>query len=68
MNTWVYEGFDATYAMIGVSFDKFYYESDTYLLGKDLVDEGINSSKFYKKQDNSTWVSLEDYKLDDKFR
>ncbi len=66
MNNWVYEGFDATYNLIGVNFDKFYYESDTYLLGKDLVDEGMKSGEFYSKEDNSVWCDLSDRGLDHK--
>lgn len=66
MNDWVYEGFNATYKKMGVDFDKFYYESDTYLLGKDLIDEGLNSGVFYKNEDGSVWVDLENDGLDKK--
>lgn len=66
MNNWVYEGFEETYRKLGVSFDKFYYESDTYLLGKDLVEQGLASGAFYKKEDGSVWVDLTDAKLDHK--
>ncbi len=66
MNGWVYEGFDATYRKIGVSFDQFYYESDTYLLGKDIVEEGLEKKVFYRKEDNSVWIDLSDEKLDEK--
>ena len=66
MNGWVYEGFNDTYKNIGVSFDKFYYESDTYLLGKDLVDEGLDREVFYRKGDHSVWCDLSDQKLDEK--
>ena len=66
MNGWVYDGFNATYDRMGVDFDKFYYESDTYLLGKDLIDEGLSSGVFYKNEDGSVWVDLEDEGLDKK--
>jgi len=66
MNVWVYEGFDATYKTIGVNFDKFYYESDTYLLGKEVVEEGLNKKVFYKKEDGSVWVDLTSDGLDEK--
>jgi arginyl-tRNA synthetase len=66
MNGWVYQGFDATYKRMGVSFDKTYYESETYLLGKNLVEEGLDKKVFYKKDDNSVWVDLSDVKLDQK--
>ncbi|MGB3589851.1 MAG: arginine--tRNA ligase, partial [Tunicatimonas sp.] len=66
MNSWVYEGFDATYQKIGVSFDQFYYESDTYLLGKDIVEEGLEKKVFYQKENNSVWIDLSDEKLDEK--
>lgn len=66
MNQWVYDGFEATYSMIGVDFDQYYYESNTYLLGKDLVEEGLEKKQFYQKEDNSTWVDLSSGKLDDK--
>ncbi len=66
MNTWVYEGFDATYHRMGVDFDKYYYESDTYLLGKNIVDEGLEKSVFYKKENGSVWVDLSDEGLDEK--
>jgi arginyl-tRNA synthetase len=66
MNGWVYEGFDATYNKLGVEFDKLYYESDTYLLGKDLIDEGLAKGVFYKKPDGSVWVDLTDAGLDHK--
>jgi arginyl-tRNA synthetase len=66
MNNWVYEGFDQTYKRLGVDFDKIYYESDTYLLGKKLVREGLDKGVFYKKDDGSVWVDLKDYKLDEK--
>jgi arginyl-tRNA synthetase len=66
MNGWVYAGFDATYQKIGVSFDQIYYESDTYLLGKDIVEEGLASGVFYRKDDGSVWIDLTDEKLDEK--
>ncbi|MCH7400574.1 arginine--tRNA ligase [Belliella kenyensis] len=66
MNEWVYEGFDATYTKMGVDFDKFYYESDTYLLGKDIVEEGLEKGVFFKKDNNSTWVDLSAEGLDEK--
>ncbi|UJP63466.1 arginine--tRNA ligase [Mongoliitalea daihaiensis] len=66
MNGWVYEGFDATYKRMGVSFDKFYYESDTYLLGKDIVEEGLAKGVFFKKENGSIWVDLTDEGLDEK--
>src|SRR5690554_3263527 len=66
MNGWVYEGFDVTYKNIGVDFDKNYYESDTYLLGKDLVEEGLSKGVFYKKDDGSVWIDLTDEGLDEK--
>src|SRR5690606_16352408 len=53
MNGWVYKGFDATYKRLGVDFDKFYYESDTYLLGKDIIREGLEKGVFFKKKDGS---------------
>lgn len=66
LNGWVYEGFNATYQKIGVDFDKTYYESDTYLLGKDIVEEGLQKGVFYKKEDNSVWIDLTDQGLDHK--
>lgn len=66
MNQWVYEGFDATYQNIGVSFDKIYYESNTYLLGKNIVEEGLDKGIFFKKEDGSVWVDLADEGLDQK--
>ncbi|MBL7828642.1 MAG: arginine--tRNA ligase [Saprospiraceae bacterium] len=66
MNNWVYQGFDQTYGDLGVSFDKLYYESDTYLLGKDIVEQGLSKSVFYKKEDGSVWVDLTDAGLDHK--
>jgi arginyl-tRNA synthetase len=66
MNGWVYEGFDATYKKMGVDFDKFYYESDTYLLGKGIVDEGLEKGVFFKKENGSVWVDLSAEGLDEK--
>jgi len=66
MNTWVYAGFDETYRNIGVDFDKMYYESNTYLLGKTTVEEGLASGVFFKKDDNSVWIDLTAEGLDQK--
>lgn len=66
MNGWVYEGFEKTYRNIEVDFDKFYYESNTYLLGKDIVKEGLEKGIFYKKDDGSVWIDLTDEGLDHK--
>jgi arginyl-tRNA synthetase len=66
MNAWVYQGFDETYKKLGVSFDKFYYESNTYILGKDIVDQGLNMGVLYKKEDGSVWVDLTNEGLDHK--
>lgn len=66
MNQWVYEGFDQTYRRIGIAFDKTYYESDTYLLGKDIVEEGLAKGVFYKKDDGSVWIDLTEEGLDQK--
>lgn len=66
MNSWVYKGFDATYNRMGVDFDVNYYESNTYLLGKKLVEEGLESKVFFKKEDGSVWVDLSDEGLDEK--
>ena len=66
MNGWVYDGFDATYREMGVDFDKLYYESDTYLIGKDQVSKGLKSGAFNQRQDGSVWVDLTDRGLDEK--
>ena len=66
MNGWVYEGFDVTYQKLGVDFDKIYYESQTYLLGKKIVEEGLAQGVFFKKDDGSVWVDLADAGLDQK--
>jgi arginyl-tRNA synthetase len=58
MNGWVYEGFDVTYKKLGVKFDTFYYESNTYLLGKEIVQEGLEKGAFYQKEDGSVWIDL----------
>jgi arginyl-tRNA synthetase len=66
MNSWVYAGFEATYHKMGVAFDKYYYESNTYLLGKDIVEEGLEKGVFFKKEDGSVWIDLTDEGLDQK--
>jgi arginyl-tRNA synthetase len=66
MNAWVYDGFTETYQELGVSFDSYYYESDTYLLGKDIVDQGLSSGVFFQKDDGSVWCDLSDEGLDEK--
>ena len=66
MNSWVYAGFDETYKRMGVSFDKIYYESDTYLVGRDTVLEGLKKGLFYRKEDNSVWADLTADGLDQK--
>lgn len=66
MNGWVYEGFDVTYKRIGSDFQKMYYESDTYLLGKQFVEEGLQKGIFYKKEDGSVWIDLTADGLDEK--
>lgn len=66
MNGWVYAGFDESYRRMGISFDKIYYESDTYLLGKDLIQEGLDMGVFFRKEDQSVWIDLTDEGLDQK--
>jgi len=66
MNSWVYEGFDQTYKRLGINFDKMYYESNTYLLGKDLVEDGLRKGVLFKKEDNSVWIDLTADGLDEK--
>ena len=66
MNSWVYEGFDVTYKRIGSDFQKMYYESDTYLLGKQFVEEGLQKAVFNKKEDGSVWIDLTADGLDEK--
>lgn len=66
MNSWVYDGFDITYKTLGVDFDKNYYESDTYLLGKENIIDGLKKGIFYKKDDGSVWIDLSEEGLDEK--
>ncbi len=66
MNGWVYEGFDITYKRIGTDFHKMYYESNTYLLGKDFVEQGLSAGVFFKKEDGSVWIDLTAEGLDEK--
>lgn len=66
MNAWVYEGFDETYNKLGIDFDKVYYESETYLLGKDLVNKGLEKGVFYRREDGSVWIDLTKDGLDEK--
>ncbi|WP_121967044.1 arginine--tRNA ligase [Myroides sp. N17-2] len=66
MNQWVYDGFAVSYKNLGVDFDKVYYESNTYLLGKDEVEKGITQGVFFRKEDNSVWIDLSDEGLDEK--
>ena len=66
MNSWVYEGFDETYKRIGADFNKVYYESQTYILGKNLVEAGLEKGVFYKEEDGSVWIDLTDDGLDKK--
>ena len=66
MNQWVYDGFEVTYKNIGVDFDSYYYESNTYLLGKDNIAEGLEKGVFFKKEDGSVWCDLTDEGLDEK--
>jgi arginyl-tRNA synthetase len=66
MNSWVYEGFQETYSALGVDFDQYYYESNTYLLGKDIVEEGLAKNVFFKKEDGSVWIDLTADGLDEK--
>ena len=66
MNQWVYKGFEVTYSNLGVDFDQYYYESDTYLLGKDVVEDGLKKGVFYRKEDSSVWIDLTDEGLDEK--
>ena len=66
MNDWVYKGFDQTHKTMGVDFDKLYYESETYLLGKDVIADGIKQGKFYAKDDGSVWIDLTSKGLDEK--
>lgn len=66
MNGWVYGGFDETYNRIGIDFDKIYYESDTYLLGKEYVQEGLEKGLLFKKEDGSVWIDLSEKNLEEK--
>ncbi|NJK95988.1 MAG: arginine--tRNA ligase, partial [Bacteroidales bacterium] len=66
MNGWVYEGFDETYKKLGVDFDRIYYESQTYLLGKTIVREGLDKGILYQRPDNSVWINLTNEGLDEK--
>lgn len=66
LNGWVYEGFEKTYTKLGVDFDTYFYESDTYLLGKDIVEEGLEKGVFFRKENNSVWVDLSEEGLDEK--
>lgn len=66
MNSWVYDGFDATYQTMGITFDKMYYESQTYLLGKKIVDDGLKRGVLYSREDNSVWADLTADGLDEK--
>jgi len=66
MNGWVYQGFEATYNTMGVGFDKVYYESNTYILGKDMVQQGLESGTFFSKEDGSVWIDLSAQGLDEK--
>ena len=66
MNQWVYEGFDETYKALGVDFDKIYYESQTYTIGREMVLKGLENGLFYRKEDGSVWADLSDFGLDEK--
>lgn len=66
MNSWVYAGFEETYQKLGVDFDCYYYESETYKLGKELIENGLKDNSFYKKADGSVWIDLEDVGMDHK--
>jgi len=66
MNTWVYEGYKVTYDRLDIKFDKVYYESQTYLLGKDLIKKGLDKKIFYQKEDGSVWVDLKEFGLEEK--
>src|SRR5690606_22582565 len=66
MNGWVYKGFNETYKNLGVDFDQLYYESNTYLLGKDIVSEGLEKGVFFTKDDGSVWIDLSDEGLEEK--
>ncbi|GAA4805699.1 arginine--tRNA ligase [Olivibacter ginsenosidimutans] len=66
MNDWVYDGFEKTYERMGITFDRVYYESNTYLLGKDIIEEGLSKGVFFKKNDGSVWIDLTAEGLDEK--
>ncbi len=66
MNQWVYDGFETTYQKLGVDFDSYYFESETYLLGKSIIEEGLKKGVFYTKDDGSVWIDLTQYGLDEK--
>ena len=66
MNAWVYDGFHVTYRRLGIDFDKIYYESDTFLLGKSIVEEGLIDGILFKKDDGSVWADLSEDGLDEK--
>src|SRR5690606_20359979 len=66
MNSWVYAGFEVTYRRIGSDFDKTYFESEVYLLGKKMVDEGLEKGVFFQKPDGSVWIDLQSEGLDEK--
>ena len=66
MNDWVYDGFDKTYSLLGVSFDKNYYESETYLLGKNIMEDGLKKGVLYEREDSSVWINLDKEGLDEK--
>ena len=66
MNDWVYDGFDKTYSLLGVSFDKNYFESETYLLGKNIMEEGLKKGVLYEREDSSVWINLDKEGLDEK--
>ncbi len=66
MNAWVYDGFAKTYKRLGVDFDEYLYESNTYILGKDIIEDGLAKGVFYKKEDNSVWIDLTEDGLDEK--
>ena len=66
MNSWVYAGFNETYKRLGVDFDQVQYESNTYILGKDIIEDGLTKGVFFKKEDNSVWIDLTEDGLDQK--
>ena len=66
MNQWVYDGFEVTYQKLGIDFDSYYYESKTYLLGKSIIEEGLDKGVFYTRDDGSVWIDLRDEGLDEK--